>query len=553
VSSRLRGAVPAAVPFLLLPVCWLPTVAVGGAVHAPPLLLFAPILLSALRGRLAPAIAVAVLATVMAGPLTPQDVAAGIDQRTSDWLVRGAYFLAGAIGVTLAVRRLHREALHDTLTGLPNRALLSEHLSVALARAKRAGRAVAVAYVDLDDFKLVNDNLGHAAGDRMLVEVADRLSGCLRDTDVVARQGGDEFLLLLADLDDPESARSAAIATFDRIRTALDEPFRLEGAELAIGISMGVSVFPEDAADAETLHRHADASMYRAKESGGGLMLFDNHEAAAPLARLSLAARLRRAIDDGELELHYQPIWDLEAGGIRGMESLVRWRHPRRGLVPPAEFIPVAEQTGVIDALGDWVVEETCRQARIWQDLGLRPGFGVNVSPYQLRRAGFAQRMRDTIDAYDLDPGRFIVELTESAWMLDADRTLLMLEELREAGLVLALDDFGAGYSSLARLLDLPLKVVKIDRQFLDGVPDRPEATAVLDAIMHVAKTCGCDIVIEGIETDAQREVVTGMGARLGQGFGLGRPLPAGEATAVLLEGILPARRTETAPQSQAR
>jgi diguanylate cyclase (GGDEF)-like protein len=551
VFSRVPGALSAAVPFLLLPLCWLPIVAVGGAVHAPPLLFFGPILLVALRGRLVQAVAIALLSTVLAGPLTPQEVHGDIAQHTSDWIVRGIYFLTAAVGVTLATWKLQRQALHDALTGLPNRALLAEHLNVALARARRAGRSLAVAYIDLDDFKLVNDNLGHAAGDRLLVEVAERLGGCLRDTDVLARHGGDEFLLLLADLDDADTARKAAVATFDRIRAALDEPFRLDGAELAIGVSMGVSVFPEDAGDAETLHRHADASMYRAKQTGGGLMVFEEEQAAAPLARLSLAARLRRAIDEGELEVHYQPIWDLEAGGIMGMESLVRWRHPRRGLVPPLEFIPVAEQTGVIDALGEWVIQETCRQARAWQDLGLRPGFGINVSPYQLRRSGFGRRMHETITSYGLDPGRFIVELTESAWMLDADRTLLMLEELRESGLVLALDDFGAGYSSLARLLHLPLEIVKIDRQFLAGVPEREEAIAVLDAIMHVAKTCGCDIVIEGIETDAQRDVVTGMGARLGQGFGLSRPLPAGDATALLLEQLTPSRRTE--PQAPAQ
>jgi diguanylate cyclase (GGDEF)-like protein len=551
VSARARGAVSAAAPFLLLPLCWLPTVAVGGAVHAPPLLFFAPILLAALRGRLVPALAVGALAMVFAGPLTPQDVAAGIPQRTSDWTVRGIYFLTAALGVTLAVQRLRRQALHDALTGLANRALLAEHLGVALARARRAGRAVALAYIDLDDFKLVNDNLGHAAGDRLLVELADRLRGCLRDTDVLARQGGDEFLLLLADCADPQEARHAAALTYERIRAALDAPFLLDGAELAIGVSMGVSVFPEDAGDAETLHRHADASMYRAKESGGGLMVFEEREAAAPLARLSLAARLRRAIDDGELELHYQPIYEMETRGVRGVEALVRWRHPRRGLVPPLEFIPVAEQTGVIDALGDWVVEATCRQAAAWEQLGLHPNFGVNVSPYQLRRAGFAQRLRDTIDRYGLDPTRFIVELTESAWMLDADRTLAMLAELRDAGVVLALDDFGAGYSSLGRLLDLPLQIVKIDRQFLEGVPERPQATAVLDAIVHVAKTCGCDIVIEGIETEEQRRVVTAMGARLGQGFGLSRPLAAGDATALLLEQLSADRRQDRPAQSQ--
>ena len=542
--ARLRASVIAALPVFLLPLCWLPSNLAGGETHVPPLVFFAPILMAALRGRMVPAVGVALLATVLAGPLTPEDVSSGTAQTTSQWLIRGGFFVAAAVGVTLAVRRLHRQALHDALTGLPNRSLLSEHLAVALARARRSGSAVAIAYIDLDDFKLVNDNLGHAAGDRLLVEVALRLQGCLRDTDVLARQGGDEFLLLLADLEDPQTAKAAAGATFERIRTALEEPFLLDGAELQIGVSMGVSVFPEDASDAETLHRHADGAMYRAKAEGGGYASYEERGAAAPLARLSLAARLRRALDDGELELHYQPIFDLAENGIKGMESLVRWRHPRRGLVPPIEFIPVAEQTGVIDALGDWVIAETCRQAVAWRELGLHPGFGVNVSPVQLRRPDFADRLARTLAEHDLDPSRFIVELTESAWMLEADRTLPALAELRAAGFALALDDFGAGYSSLSRLIDLDLQVVKIDRQFVCGVPERPEATAMLRAIMELTATYGCDVVLEGIETDAQRTVAVELGCHLGQGFGLGRPVPSGEATAVLLERLLPSRRT---------
>jgi diguanylate cyclase (GGDEF)-like protein len=544
--ARARTAIVAATPFLLLPLCWLPTWSVGGAANAPPLLFFAPILLAAVRGRLLPALAVALLSTILAGPLTPHDVDAGIAQRTSDWLVRGLFFVAAAAGVSLAVRRLRRQALHDALTGLPNRALFGEHLAAALARARRSGRSVALAYLDLDDFKLVNDNLGHAAGDRLLTELAERLRATLRETDILARQGGDEFLILLADQDDADAARTAAQKAFNRIRDALDEPFLLDGAELAIGISMGVSVFPQDAGDEETLHRHADASMYRAKATGGGLVLFEPDEAPAPLARLSLAARLRRAVDDGELELHYQPIWDMRGNAIFGMESLVRWRHPHRGLVPPDEFIPVAEQTGVIDALGDWVLEETCRQARVWDDLGLMPGFGLNVSPYQLRRHDFAESAVRRIHAYGLRPQRFVIELTESAWMLDARRTLPVVDALRAGGCVLALDDLGAGYSSLARLLHLPLDVVKVDRQFLAGVPENPDATAVLEAIVRLAVTIDCDVVVEGIETAAQRDAVLAMGGRLGQGYGLGRPVPAGEATALLLEHLLPSRRRDT-------
>jgi diguanylate cyclase (GGDEF)-like protein len=550
--ARVREPVLAALPVLLLPICWLPSNLAGGETHVPPLIFFAPVLMAALRGRMVPAVGVALLATVLAGPLTPEDVAAATAQTTSEWLIRGAFFVGAAVGVTLAVRRLHRQALHDALTGLPNRSLLSEHLAVALARARRSGGAVAVAYVDLDDFKLVNDNLGHAAGDRLLVEVARRLQGCLRDTDVLARQGGDEFLLLLADLADPQTARAAAGATFERIRTALEEPFLLDGAELQIGVSMGVSVFPEDASDAETLHRHADGAMYRAKADGGGYATYEERGAAAPLARLSLAARLRRALDDGELELHYQPIFDLAEGGVRGVESLVRWRHPRRGLVPPCEFIPVAEQTGVIDALGDWVIAETCRQATTWADLGLKPVVSINVSPVQLRRVDFADRLARIVADHGLEPSRVVVELTESAWMLEAERTLPTLTDLRAAGFVLALDDFGAGYSSLSRLIDLDLQVVKIDRQFVCGVPERPEATAMLRAIMELTATYGCDVVLEGIETEEQCAVAVDLGCRLGQGFGLGRPVPSGEATALLLERLLPSRRVAVGDGRQA-
>jgi diguanylate cyclase (GGDEF)-like protein len=431
-------------------------------------------------------------------------------------------------------------AYHDALTGLANRAAMDAALAEAVTEARIAGTAVALAYVDLNDFKRVNDSLGHDTGDRLLREVAARLRRAVRPGDLLARRGGDEFLVLLRGL--PLLAAAEAEVVAQRVCDQLALPFALGAAELLVDASIGLSVFPGDAGGPEALIEHADAAMYEAKSGGGGVAVY-GAATADPLARLALAAKLRRAIERGELELHYQPVCRAADGAAMGVEALVRWRDPERGLIPPADFIGVAERTGVVDALGDWVLEETCRQAAEWQARGLRPHIGVNVSPRQLRRAGYAGRVEAMVADYGIDRSRIVLELTESAWSLEASRLLPILYDLRARGLTLAIDDFGAGYSSLWRLRELPVQIIKVDRAFLAGVPDEPQARAVYAAIMQLADTCGCDVVAEGVETPAQLAYLHDLGCRIVQGFHLGRPLPAAEATAVLAAGLAPERR----------
>ena len=436
----------------------------------------------------------------------------------------------------------------DALTGLPNRAALAECFPGAIAQARRAHGALALLYLDLDDFKLVNDGLGHAAGDALLCQVADRLRRVLRASDLLVRQGGDEFVILLAPIlaggnEDLEgTARQAAAACAERVAAELERPFTIGEAELQVDASVGVSLYPFDAKDGETLHKYADAAMYAAKGAGGGYETY-RRDTADPLARLALAARLRRGLEHNEFELHYQPIWRMPERSIVGVEALMRWRSPEHGLVSPAEFIPLAERTGVIDALGEWALRELCRQARAWLAEGLAPNFGLNVSPRQLRRPGFGTRVRRTIDEHELDSRRFVLELTESSWTVDGSRTLPLIAELRASGLAVALDDFGAGYSSLSRLRQLPVGVIKIDRAFMQGIPEDAQAAATVNAIFQLAEACGCDVVAEGVETEAQLRFLVDRGCRLLQGFHLARPLPVADITPLLHTHLLPARR----------
>ncbi|HKG38203.1 MAG TPA: EAL domain-containing protein [Conexibacter sp.] len=427
-------------------------------------------------------------------------------------------------------------AYHDRLTGLPNRTLLEEQLTRDLTRARRSGAPVALLYFDLDNFKLVNDSFGHTAGDEVLRETALRVSELTRTGDVLARQGGDEFLLLLdcsaagaepgAAVTDP---RAVAQIAGDRIAAALERPFEVSGAEFHVGASIGVALFPEHADDQESLFKAADAAMYQAKRAGGGTVAFYEPRESDARQRLSLTTRLRRAIDEGALRLHYQPIVRVSDGSLDALEALVRWEDPDEGLIPPGAFIPVAEETGLIDGIGAWVVEALCEQAVAWKAEGFAPRLNFNLSPRQLRRADLVSSIAAQIASHGLEPDQFCAELTETALLSDARRQRSLLTELKEAGLAIAIDDFGAGHSSLGRLRDLPVQVLKVDRSFLRRVPDDAGSAMIVAAVLDLGRALGMTTVVEGVEEQEQLDFLRAHGCPLVQGFLLGRPVPADE------------------------
>jgi diguanylate cyclase (GGDEF)-like protein len=421
-------------------------------------------------------------------------------------------------------RRADELATHDNLTGLPNRSLLEEHLRMALARARRTDHAVILLHVDLDAFKLVNESLGHAGGDRLLEDLAVRLAEDTRATDILSRPGGDELLLLVADVDEDPVLVAERAAT--GIITALDRPFVIDGREFQVSASVGVSIYPRDARDGDELLNHADSAMYRAKAvARGGFAIYES-TTGDPLEKLALHTRIRRAMADGEFLLHYQPIFDLPAGRIIGVEALMRWHDPERGMVPPNEFIPLAEETGLIEELGDWVVGAVCEQQVKWARRGFSPHISFNVSPRQLRRLDFAERVAFHLTETGADPAHLVVELTESSTMEDPATSEPILHELHRLGFKLALDDFGSGYSSLARLRELPVQTLKIDRAFMQEVPQNREASAIVTAILDLSRALGRATVAEGVETEEQRVFLIQQGCLMAQGFLLGRPLP---------------------------
>jgi diguanylate cyclase (GGDEF)-like protein len=422
-----------------------------------------------------------------------------------------------------------------------------EHFVDRTIRAEgAAGAAVTVAQAHVHDLRPACDRLETALSERLLASVADRLRSVAGPLGDVAWLGGEDFAVLFTR--GPE-VRPAVLG--QRVADVLEAPFTIGAVELALDVSVGVAQFPADAESGHQLVRQADAAMYTAKAAGGGVYA-DDHHLVDPLQPLTLAARLHRAIDGDELLLHYQPIFRLEDGRMMGVEALVRWQHPERGLVPPDEFIPVAERSGVIDALGDWVLDAACAQARHWQSLGFAPNFGINVSPRQLRRPDFVQRASDAVRRHGLPPGRFILELTETSWSAEGSALLPVLDALRSCGFALAIDDFGAGHSSLWRLRELPVQVIKVDRSFLGDVPDDLKATAIFGAVLDLAATCGCDVVAEGIEDDRQLDFLRRHGCALGQGFHLGRPVGAADIEALLHEALVDQRRSAPRAPGQA-
>ena len=436
-----------------------------------------------------------------------------------------------------AEHELERLAFHDPLTGLPNRILFHEHLDVALARAQRAGCGVAVLYVDLDDFKLVNDSFGHNAGDELLCEVAARLTGSTRASDVVARQGGDEFLILIADVETNESGDvvdvgDVARRVAEQVRAALQRPLILADTEIYTSASLGISLYPADAPDAESLLKHADIAMYKAKESGrDGYQLFSStgHD---PRAQLSMAGRLRRAVERGQLILHYQPLVSLATGEYVGAEALLRWQDDQNGLVMPGDFIPLAERTGLIGPISEWVIEEACRQSAEWRSMGLDLYVSVNL-PAVFWQPTAMRQVLATIERFGLSADRMMVEITESTVMADALRSEPIIAELHERGLRLAIDDFGTGHSSLARLNQMLVTTLKIDRSFIADLPGDPSAAVLVATIIQLAHNLGLHPLAEGIETEEQRAFLVENGCQLGQGFLFSKAVPADEIVAL--------------------
>jgi diguanylate cyclase (GGDEF)-like protein/PAS domain S-box-containing protein len=463
------------------------------------------------------------------------------DEAGEPWLIQGVIF-------DITERKKAEEqvaflAYHDKLTGLPNRVLFEEMLELALARARRHELAVGVLYLDLDNFKLVNDSLGHHAGDELLSQLAERLRGCTRETDLVARHGGDEFLLLLSDLErgaapglpgsDAELVIAESVAA--RVHEALQQPFDLSDTPFYATGSVGLSLFPRDASDAKSLLRNADAAMYQSKKTGpGGSLVFVSHD-EDPVRRLSLTTRLRRAVEAQDWVLHYQPVVELATRRIRGVEALVRWQDPTGGIVPPGEFIPLAEELGLIEAIGDWVVGELARQQATWQAAGLDLEVGFNVSPRELWSVRLPDRVLGRLRAEGVDPARVIVEITESTAMTDPERTQRILTELHAWGLRLAIDDFGTGYSSLSRLKHLPVDILKIDRSFVAHVDSDADNANMVRAMIDLAANLGMTALAEGIETRAELSFLLEHDCPLGQGFHLGRPVPAAEIEGLLL------------------
>jgi len=437
-------------------------------------------------------------------------------------------------GLEAANRQLRHLATHDALTGLPNRVLLDDRLSQALAHAERDGRSFALMVCDLDRFKTVNDSLGHGAGDELLQEVARRLTGLVRSIDTVARLGGDEFVLLITSIHHPDDARKLA----NRAIEALQVPVRIAGIDVHTSPSIGIAFYPHDGNTIEALTAHADAAMYCAKQRGRGtVQCFEGGMGVGLEDRVQLESDLHNAIALKQFELYYQPKVQTNSGVVRSAEALIRWVHPERGLIPPDGFIPVAEECGLIGAIGEWVVHEACRQARVWQDQGLAPmRVSVNLSPSQFRGSGLIHSIRRALDEVGLDPRYLEVELTESAVMSDPEESIAILEQLSAMGVLVSVDDFGTGYSSMSYLRRLPIDKLKIDRVFINEIASRPEDASIVRAIVSLAHSLRLKVVAEGVETPAQLDFLKAVGCDEYQGYHFSKPLPAIEFERVVRE-----------------
>ncbi|CAA7620516.1 EAL domain-containing protein [Magnetospirillum sp. UT-4] len=428
--------------------------------------------------------------------------------------------------------QIRHYAYHDPLTGLPNRLLLQDRLSHAIEVAKRERTRLAVLFIDLDRFKIVNDSLGHDAGDTLLVEITGRLKDGLRRSDTIARLGGDEFVVILTGF--TNAAEIADIAA--KIISSVERPVAVKGHSVNVGASIGISLYPQDGEDGAILMRSADTAMYGAKNAGRSTFsFFDASMNGAALERLELEEALRRAIERGEFALHYQPKINLDAGLAVGAEALIRWHTPDGRTVPPTQFIPIAEETGLIEHIGEWVIEEAVRQIADWRRRGLGElKVAVNVSARQFHNGLLPDRISAVLDKHGVPPSALEVELTESTVMADPDSTIRQMGRLRTIGIEVSIDDFGVGYSNLSNLKILPLGTVKIDRSFVTGVATHPHNAAIVEAIIGLAGALGMKVVAEGVESDADEAHLVARKCHIAQGFKYAQPLPADQFEAWL-------------------
>ncbi len=425
------------------------------------------------------------------------------------------------------------QAYHDLLTGLPNRALFKDRLGQAIVHAKRHGQTLAALFLDLDRFKMVNDTLGHLVGDGLLQAIAQRLRGSLREGDTLSRIGGDEFMLLLPQIRNRDNAASIA----RKILASLKQPFQVEGHEIFVGISIGIAVFPDDGDSIETLVKHADIAMYHAKDSGRNDYKFFTHDLQKSFTgRLAVEKEMRHALENREFQVYYQPQVSTRDQRIRGMEALVRWNHPTRGVMPPDEFIPIAEESGLISRLSEWVLGDACRQARLWRASGLPPfTLAVNLSARQIEHPHFVKQFKHCLEQNGVNGNTLEIEITESTLMRDLDGSIEKLRQLADMGVEISIDDFGTGYSSLNYLRKLPVHSLKIDRSFIQDLNGQTNnGTTIVAGIAALAKGLNLDVVAEGVETRAQLDYIKSLGCDAYQGYLYSRPVSAEKATELL-------------------
>lgn len=426
---------------------------------------------------------------------------------------------------------LHKMAFQDPLTGLPNRALLDDRLNHAVTRLAQTARRnvivqerIAILFIDLDGFKPINDSFGHGVGDEVLCEIAKRLQQSIRDGDTLARLGGDEFVVMLERPD----AQAAAIALGQRIIDCLRRAFKVDGQEIGVSCSIGVAVYPDHDQSGSRLIGYADAAMYTAKRSGGGTcVVFDDSMTGDASEQILLHQALRHAISRGELILYYQPKVAAINGEIHGLEALIRWQHPERGLITPGVFIPLAERFGLIGVIGKWVIDEACMQLARWHAEGLDCRVAINLSPYQLRNPELPSQIENALNKNSIFPDRLVIEITETALMENLNAENDVMRKIVALGVRLSIDDFGTGYSSLAHLRNIPARQLKIDRTFVADLTTSADAQAILKAIVQLAHALRMEVVAEGVETPSQQAVLKSLGCDVLQGYFIARPMPA--------------------------